>query len=237
MITVAVVEDSPEEAARLRLFLKRFGEEQKVEWSVKFYACFSEFQESFASQFDLVFLDIELPDGNGMELARWIRQKDSFVSLIFVTHLAQYAIHGYSVEALDYILKPIAYPTFSMKLQRAIIRILNSRQEPFTVTTGANTIRIDANRLKYVEIYKHHILYHLEDRVIEAYGVLSQVETELPKRGFYRCSNSFIVNFRFVDSFDSTYVYIGEAKIPISRAKKKELVSEYHRYYGDMEKR
>ena len=235
MIRIAVLEDEKIEAEKLRAFLNRIKEEQKIEFQSFFYATIHDFERDYASQFEVLLLDIELPDGNGMELAKRIRLKDASVSIIFVTHLAQYAISGYSVGALDYILKPVEYPSFAMKMQRALIRIRQTKEEFITINSGTNLVRTSTWELKYIEIYKHHIYYHVGDRIIESYGILSKVEPSLPSRGFFRCSNSFIINFRFVDWIDSSNVYIGDKAIPVSRSKKKELLAEYHRYYGDLD--
>ena len=235
MITIAVLEDDRRELDRLQMFLERNAKEQHQEQQVMFYTRVKDFEENFTAQYDLIILDIELPDGNGMDLAKRIRQKDAIAVILFITHLAQYAIEGYTVEALDYVLKPVEYPSFALKMKRAFIRIQNSQQNYITLKIGTNTTRISTQDLKYVEIYKHHIRYVLSDTVIEAYGTLSKVEETLPRKGFYRCSNSFIINLRAVDKVDSANVYIGDSCIPISRAKKKELISEYHRVYGDLD--
>ncbi|MBR1812432.1 MAG: response regulator transcription factor [Lachnospiraceae bacterium] len=235
MITIAVVEDDRGEAERLRSFLERYEKEQTLEQQAHFFSGVEDFKNSFSFQYDLLFLDIELPDGNGMDLARWIREKDTGIIIIFITHLAQYAIDGYAVSALDYVLKPIEYPSFALKLKRAYIRIRNNRQEFITVKNGANMERINTNDLQYIEIYKHHIRYVLTDSIVESYGILSKVEETLPKKGFYRCSSSFIINFRHVERMDNMNIYIGKTSIPVSRAKKKELMSEYHRYYSDLD--
>ncbi len=235
MINIAIVEDDGEEADRLYSFLEQYRVEHQRELQIHRFSTVSSFETSFSSQYELIFLDIELPDGNGMNLARRIREKDTGVVLLFITHLAQYAIDGYTVSALDYILKPIEYPSLALKLNRAMIRIRNNRQEYLTLRSGNSTVRVSTSELKYIEIYKHHIRYHLTETTLESYGILSKVEESLPKKGFFRCSNSFIINLRFIDRFDSANVYIQDVCIPVSRAKKKELITEYHRFYGDLD--
>ena len=237
MIRIAIIEDDPSEAKQLQTCLQQYEKENSHVFHIKQFRTTNAFEEMFNCQFDLIFLDIELPDGNGMELARQIRKSDASVTLIFVTHLAQYAISGYEVNALDYILKPVEYASFRLKMQRAVIHCKRRQTNFLTINVGSNTIRVDENELAYIEIYKHHIRYHLQDRVVESYGTLSKVEEGLPQKGFYRCSNSFIINLRFINRVDNAYVYIGDEQIPISRGKKKELISEYHRFFGDLDEK
>ena len=235
MFTVAMVEDSPEEAHRLESYVSQYAKETGTDIQLFAFTGAAPFLHQFASQFDIVFLDIELPDMNGIEIAKRIREKDSTVVLIFVTHLAQYAINGYEVSAMDYVLKPLEYSAFCLRIQRAIICCQRKEGNDITISNNNNIVRFKAIELKYVEIYQHHIMYHTVNGDYPAYGTLSKVEAGLPRRGFFRCSSSFIINLRYVDRIEGNEIIIGDARIPISRARKKEFLTEFHSFYSDME--
>lgn len=235
MLNIAIVEDNPEEAQRLDGFLSRYAQENSTELQTFLFSRAAAFLDKFHGQYEIVFLDIELPDMNGIDIARKIREKDDTVVLMFVTHLAQYAIKGYEVQALDYVLKPISYPSFYLKIQRSILHARRREQSVINISNKETMIRLETSQIKYIEIYKHHLLYHTEKGDFQAYGILNKVEESLPDRSFFRCGSSYIVNFRYIDSIDGMEITIGEAKIPISRARKKELLTEYHRYYGDLD--
>ena len=231
MLSVAIVENSPKSAGKLMEFLKRFSEENNMEIQHTWFEGTVAFLEAYHFQFDLVFMDIELDDGNGMETAVKLRQKDSVVTLIFVTHLAQYAVQSYEVDALDYILKPVKYPAFALKMNRALKRLQKEKKQDIVINSGDQMVRIPAESVKYIEIYKHHIVYHTENGDYETYGVLKTVEESLPKDQFFRLGSSHIVNLRQIQKVDSQSVLVGGKELPLSRLRKKEFMEVLHNYY------
>ena len=235
MYHIAIVEDSPEESKRLEGCVARYAEETGTDMRATVFSRAAPFLSKYNSQFDVVFLDIQLPDMNGIEIAKRVREKDSTVVIIFVTHLAQYAIRGYEVNAMDYVIKPMEYSAFRLKMQRAIIRCQREAQSYITFSNNNHYVRLKASELKYVEIFRHSILYHTCFGDYTAYGTSSKVEAELPKHGFFRCGSSFIINLRYVDRINGSEVVIGDVQIPISRTRRKELISAYHAFYGDLD--
>ena len=229
------MEDNTEDARRLENYIDRYAKETGVDMQSFAFSRAAPFLNKFQSQFDIVFQDIELPDMNGIEVAKKMRERDSAVVLIFITNLAQYAVKGYEVDAMDYVMKPLSYSAFCLKIQCAIIRCQREEQSYIIISNKDNIVRIKSSELKFIEIYQHRIVYHTSKGDYNAYGVLSKVEASLPKRGFFRCSSSYIINFRYVDWIDGNEVAIGSVRIPISRARKKELLIEFHRFYSDME--
>lgn len=235
MIHVAIVEDTARDAECLERYIAKYAQETGTEIRSVVYPKAVPFLNGYHAQFDLILQDIELPDMNGIDVARRIREMDQSVVLMFVTNLAQYAIKGYEVDALDYILKPVTYLSFKLKLQRALIRCQRDRQFYITVPSNYSVLRIQAADLRYIEIFRHQIIYHTTSGDIPSYGTLSKVEASLPAQGFFRCSSSYVVNFRHVDKIDGSDILIGNTIIPVSRSRKKELLLEYHRFYGDID--
>ena len=99
-----------------------------------------DFLEAYRPDFDLVFLDIELPLLNGIETARRLRELDSVVALVFITNMEQYAVNGYEVDALDFVVKPINYYRFSSMMRKAL-RIIARKEEKALPYPKANGIR------------------------------------------------------------------------------------------------
>ena len=110
---IAIVEDEQACADTLQKYLQQYGQEFSQELDVTQYENGAVFLWEFRSQFDIILLDISMPVMDEMETARQIRKIDSDVVLLFVTSLSQYAIRGYEVNAMDYILKPVSYFAFS----------------------------------------------------------------------------------------------------------------------------
>lgn len=232
MLHIAIVEDMSNEAQRLESYIQRFSREKGEALRHTRYENADAFLREYHSQYDIVFMDIEMPGINGMDAARQLRERDPSVILIFVTHLSQYAVNGYEVDALDYIVKPVSYPAFALKLKRAVSRRMAAREDEIILSTSTGPLRLRASALKYVEIYKHHIVYYTELGEYKAYGVLKDVETVLPKERFFRVGGSYIVNLAHVTALSGMTVIVDSQEIPISRARKKELVAELNRYFS-----
>ena len=122
MIRIAIVEDEESYISVLKEYLERYKEESGEQIEVTVYHDGDEIAAFYRAQFDIILMDIEMKFIDGMTAAEEIRKVDSSVSILFITNAPQYAIRGYEVGALDYILKPVSYFTFSQKLGRGLCR-------------------------------------------------------------------------------------------------------------------
>ena len=123
MYHVAIVEDEQEYAEQLQTFLTQYEEEHSTKFKVTVFGDGAEILDGYEPIYDLILLDIEMPKVNGMDAADQIRKMDNDVVMMFITNVASYAIRGYEVGALDYVMKPITYYGFSMRLARALKRV------------------------------------------------------------------------------------------------------------------
>lgn len=230
MLEIAIVEDEEKEASRLGNFLDRYAEETGIELHHSWSNSAAAFLESYQCQYDLVFMDIRMPGIDGMAAAEKLREMDSAVVLIFITSLAQYAVRGYSVDALDYILKPVGYGAFSLKMQRAVERCARKREHRLLLNTNSGAVQVRESELCYVEIFDHHIRYHTLQANYDAYGTLKSVEQRLPAQAFFRCNNQCIVNLRYVTKMDGCTVVVDGREFSISRMRKKAFLAQLHSY-------
>ena len=127
MAKIAVVEDNDAMRAQLCGFIAQYAQESGHQLDVTAFSDGAQLVEPYRPGFDIIFLDIEMPKLGGMPTAERIRRQDPDVVLVFVTNMAQYAIRGYEVDALDFVLKPVSYYQFSTKLERALQRIQRRR--------------------------------------------------------------------------------------------------------------
>ena len=167
-----------------------------------------------------------------METAERIRRLDQDVYLVFVTNLANYAIKGYSVQAFDFVLKPINYMMLKQLLQR-IDKLVSSRQKRFiTLPTDLGLTRIDVNQVFYVETDKHLLIIKTEQGEYRMRGTMKSIEETLDKYGFFRCNNCYLVNLRYVDRVDGNAVFVHDQELSISRPRYKEFMETLTKYLG-----
>ena len=119
-INVAIVEDSKEDLENCLALLEKYGKEKNVSFDIQTFESGDAFLMRFKSQYDFIILDINLSAMNGIEVARTIRTKDEEVIIMFATNLAKYATKGYEVDAVDFVLKPLTYASFYLRLERVI---------------------------------------------------------------------------------------------------------------------
>ena len=148
-MNIAIVDD--EEAFRNTLteFLKRFFRENQQYaqgFSIEKFHDGEELLQGYTPRFDIIFLDIDMDAVNGMETAKRIREVDDMTAIIFVTRMARYALQGYSVAALDFILKPVDYTGFSIKLKRALVRVELERPRLIQVSQNGETHYINISK-------------------------------------------------------------------------------------------
>ncbi len=235
---IAIVEDETGPRDSILRYLEQFQKENSY---------FSYESESFPSgesflvaeasdSFDLVFLDIELEGMNGFEMAKKLRETDKNINIIFVTNLSQYAINGYEVDAMDFCLKPLSYPDFVMKMNKAIRRFTRDGDAKIIKTDiYGRTAIIQAKNILYVEIVKHYLTYHLSNGTdVVVRGSMKEASQELSLPGFYRTNSCYIVNMKHIEYITKDDVVIrgNHNPLPISRARKSEFLDAFACYIG-----
>lgn len=231
MIHIAIVEDEATEREKLRELLNKHSQEKGESFKVSEFSDPTDFLTNYKAIYDLVFMDIQMPFMDGMSAAERLRQMDSSVILVFVTNMSNYAVKGYSVDATDFIVKPIGYPSFSAMMTK-VMRLLKTKGDTIIVKTAEGRVRVDVDSIKYVEVLDHRTCYHTESGDIFIWSTLTAEEERLPQDRFARCGKYCIVNLRYVDNVTDGKVLVAGTEIPLSRNKKKAFTDKLLSYYG-----
>lgn len=226
MISVAIVEDDDRFASTIKEYLDRYGKESGTEFETTRFSDGYEIADGYKGGFDIILMDIEMGLMNGMEAAEEIRKTDDEVTIIFITNMAQYAIKGYAVRAMDYVLKPVSYPAFSESLKKAVARIGGRQETYLTVTYRDGMIKLLISDITFVESQGHRLSFHTERDVYETTTLsLREIEEKLEPYGFMRASSGILVNLKKVTGTKNGYVQIGETYLPVSRSRKNEFMA------------
>ena len=230
---VLVVEDDDEAAATLAAHLDRFGAEKDVRFLVTRLA--TAFELPSAEAVDLIFMDIDLPGINGMEAAQLLREENATTPLIFVTNLAQYAVKGYQVDALDFMVKPVGYGDFAMRMGRALKAMEKNATHTMALPTSAGTRVVDVRDIVFVELEKHNLLYHVAGlaQPLRRRGSISGAREELPQGLFITVSQGCLASMAHVSAVlaDSLQMDDGTT-LYFSRSRKKPCLETLARYFG-----
>lgn len=230
MYRVAIVEDEWESYESIQKCFDEYSKEYNEVFNIVHYKNGMDFIENYKANFDMIFMDVNMPQLNGLQAAAQLRQLDSKVVLIFVTFFAKYAIKGYAVDALDYVVKPVNYNTFKLKIQRAIEYCKKNDRDSLILPTSEGDIKIDLNSLDYIEIANHLIIYHTKNGNYQSYGTMREIEKLLPEKQFCKCNRCYLVNLRSVIKVEKNIVFVGSDQLVISRPRRQEFLDALYSY-------
>jgi len=230
MIKVAIVEDTLEDQERLVESLNYTSQKLNVSFMIEKFDTGLKFLSNFKNQYDIIFMDIEMPLIDGIDTAKKIRNLDKNVLLIFVTNLAKMAIKGYEVEAFDFLVKPVNKEMFLLKIERALPRITNKLGEKIIIKCKGEIVSLSIDSIKYIESDSHYVIFHSTDGNYKEYATLKETEKRINCSYFARCNQCYLINLKHVSKFIDNDVYVGNDKLNMSRHQKKYFINEYTKY-------
>lgn len=234
MYHIAIVEDEKVFAGQLQEFLKKYQKEQDTAFKISVFEDGAEILEHYEPLYDVILLDIEMPRVSGMEAAAKIRQMDGDVVLVFITNMASYAIHGYEVGALDFVMKPITYYPFSMKLTRALKRARMRAQQQILLTLPDGVKKIGIQQIFYVEVQNRILHYHTDEGEYAMRGTMTGAEEMLAPYPFVKCNHWYMVNLMHVTEVRKNVAVVGGHELEISRRNRTAFLKALTEYVGGM---
>ncbi|WP_136313698.1 MULTISPECIES: LytR/AlgR family response regulator transcription factor [Actinomyces] len=224
-IRVGIVDDDAHHRNVVSEYLDRFGRERHLDLRVSGFDDGQTLLDGFRPVYDVLMLDIRMQGTDGLAIARAVRRADPNVVIIFITAAQQYAINGYEVSALGYLVKPFPYASLARELDRALEVLRRRDRADVVLKDGQGLRRVPIRDIVYLESSGHRLDVHLTDGTITLTGSLKQMEPQLAPHGFFRSNSCYIVNLRHVvavreqDSVMST----GQS-LRISRPRKKDFM-------------
>lgn len=234
IINIAVVEDEQQQILNYQNYLDRFQKERKITVKTHYFNDGLLFLEQYhQNEFDIVLMDIAMPQMNGLETAKRLRTVDKNVCLIFITTLAQYAIKGYEVDALDFLIKPVRFDLFSIKLEKAIKRVNKNKESFFVIKTSEEVLKISTSKIIYIESEKHYLNFHTYKGIYKMRGTIDEVKDFFYKNSFASINRSLIINLLYVEGYTKTDVILKNETLPLSRVYKDEFCRRIAVYLGE----
>lgn len=232
MYRIAVVDDQVMYQEQIQDYITKYANENQVLVDITLFKNGQEIIDDREDKFDLFFLDIDMPSVNGMEVAKHIRKNDTDAVIVFITNLAHYAIDGYAVGALDYVLKPLNYSAFTLRLVRALDKLKKKDNMDFTIHTLNGIKCLNTDDIYYVEIENRRLHYHTKNGEYIIRGTLKQVEERLGAYHFVKCNQFYLVNLKYVSEIKGSVVVVGGDVLEISRRSKSLFAKALTDYIG-----
>lgn len=227
-----MVEDEAAVREQLQGYIQRYTRQYGTEFAVTEFTDGVEILDEYRPVYDIVLLDVEMKHLDGMETAQRIRELDKDVVLIFITNMAQYAIKGYAVGALDYVLKPVPYFAFSQQLQKAEEKLRRRARHYLAVPVEGGLRRLDTAQIYYMESEGHRVHFYTEEGEFSAPGALKTFEEKLAGLPFARCNSGYLVNLAQVKGVQQGVAQVGPYELQVSRPKRKSFLAALADYIG-----
>lgn len=193
---------------------------------------------SYEDSFDIIFLDIDMPNINGIETAKQLRKKDKKVLLIYITNYSDYSVFAFAVHAFSYLLKPVSQQQVHQQLKEVF-----EYRNPFEITsltfeTKEGVIHVKKDEILYFEYLNRKIYMYTKDMCYTLNGKISTLEKELELDGFYSPHKSFLVNMLAIYSIKGNDIYLSNQKtIPLSQKKAAAFKRQLNIYLSNTQRR
>ena len=234
-MNIAICEDNIEELNIINEYIEQWSKNNNIKVKIDKYQSSESFLFEWTdyNKYDIVFFDIKMKKVSGIELSNLVREKNKVVDIVFVTGMIEYALHGYKVSAMQYLLKPIKQDDIYSCLKKVLERIDSTDESSkfMIIKTPKKSMKLNYDEIYYFEMFSPNIVIHTIKEEIALRKKISEIEKELKSSSFIRCHRSYIVNLKYVKSISKkTIILENEVNIPLSRNKYKEVNDYFINY-------
>jgi DNA-binding LytR/AlgR family response regulator len=185
------------------------------------------------NKIDLMFLDIQMPEITGLEFVRSLTNPPL---IVFSTAYSDFAVEGFELNAIDYLLKPVAFERFTKTVERAKEYMALKKNESVEapeldndyifIKSNQKQIKLSYDQIFYVEAFADYVKLYTSEKRYVTLQTMKNMEQKLPKDKFIRVHRSFIVGMKYITSFNSSELEIGAVKIPVGKNYKDEFLAK-----------
>lgn len=229
---VAIIEDEKEFSTLLKNHIDRYVEEIGYDVETTIFDNPNIFLDKYNNElYDVIFIDINMPQMNGMEVAKRIRKLHSHTIIVFVTNMPQYAIQGYSVNAFDFIVKPVPYKLFKSHFDRIVYHYSLQEESLINVKIGRTYQQLKISDIYYIEMINHTAIWHTKTGNYQGTDKsLNEIEKMLPLDRFCKCSKAYLINLEHVHSLKQDTIKVHNLCIKITRTFKQQFMSSFSNF-------
>lgn len=245
VVRIAICDDDTALQKILRQKIEKICLESRRDCQVMCYASGEELMKQEQVP-HILFLDIQMPGRNGMEIAQELRKEHKDMILIFVTALAEYVYDAFDVDAMHYLVKPFLDDKLRDVMDRAMYRYDNMRQtesdesrkkdaarlrrqDSIVVKRGGMATKVNLDDIMYAEVFNRKVMLHTTNGDIEYYGKLTDL-SELAGDNFYRTHRAYLVNFKYVERYNAATIWLEKGTALVSKKQFAGFVKQYMRY-------
>lgn len=234
MIRIAICDNEKYMSDHIRKITADFFRGKNIDTEILQFSCGEELLK-YEKQIDVLFLDIQMKDIDGMETARRLRGRKFRGFLIFITVLREMVFDSFEVQAYDYLVKPIEKRHFEKTMERLVSSMQNADKSNLLIQKGYESRIISLDDIVFCEIIDRKIYLHLvSSEVVDYYDRIEKLETKLDDR-FFRCHRSYLINLKYLKSYKNKTAYMeGGKQIPVSRLRSKEFSGVILQYMKNM---
>lgn len=227
----AIVEDEESDYKSIIDFLEKHSKDSDYSFEAFHFSSFESFLFARKDRkYDLIFMDIMMNGINGFDGAKKLRELQDDTPLVFVTTVARMASNGYEVDALSFMIKPLEYPSFALKMNRIISKIRKTSSQKITIKNKDEIVTIDEKDIIYVEVKDHVLIYHTANETYRTYGSMKNAMTVLSDKMFFKCNSCYLVNMSYINGIKGYSLFINGEELLISHPQKPKFLKAYQSF-------
>lgn len=234
MYRIVICEDDITQMAFLRECILKSLEGVSSQIELLEFNSGEELLESALEGVDIYFLDIQMLQLTGMDVAKIIRETNDTSEIIFITSIVDYIQEGYKVRAYRYLLKPIDFESLNENILNCISDIIKKRENFMLIENKGIINKILINSIMYIEVRKKVLTIHTIDGIYNTNNSMDKVELELEKYNFFRCHKSYLINMEYIQLICKNTVVINNEDIPVSKYRMSDLKTKLTHVLGDV---